>query len=252
MGLFRKLAEYVVEFPEEEKPSSQQASGGDDVVAAIEKIRLDLESGGATDFSATGPEPAPVDTPRPSAPAEDAPAPAAGGLVQAANRHIPLPRFLAIPEIYEQAKVPPATIDIYRIEEMLGDPEIADLDPEMRARMVRMTLKNMDVDLNDILADAGRRDHALEEYRKFLDGIIQGIADQIENTNAEIQREVDDFVARHQAVIAKNQEKLKVLKDSKAEFMRSKEAEEQRLFDIAAPFVKQGQNPVDIGSKPAE
>jgi len=246
MGLFRKLAEVAFEFPDEEKKQEQDQPEGDDVVAAIEKIRLDLEKTGPTDFSVPD-SPAPN---TPSAAETQAPSRDTSGLVPAATRHIPLPRCLSIPEVYEQAKVPEAELSIYRVEEMLNDPEIADLDPAMRARMVRMTLKNLGVELNDILKDAGHRDKAMEAYRDFLDEIIAGIADQIKNTNAEIQREIDSFITRHQEVIDKNNAKMKVLNDSLAEFIRSKEAEEERLFNIAAPFVGQGQNPVDIGNPP--
>jgi len=251
MGLLRKLAELVVEFPDEPEASGPTATAGsgDDVVAAIEKIRLDLERGELPDFEADDAD----DAPRTTAAAKPEPASAARPVAStpadsATHEEIKLPRVLSIADIYAKAKIVTGeSFDIFKVESMLDDPEISDLDMAMRARMVRMTLKNMGHELEDIIVDAGIRDHVLEDYNEYLKGEVDKVEQRVSEVNAAIQREIDAFIQGHTAAIEANRAKLEKLRDAYAEFKRSKEAEEQRLFDIAAPFVDQGKNPVNIG-----
>ncbi|MBN2082762.1 hypothetical protein JW859_11240 [bacterium] len=250
MGLLRKLAELVVEFPDEpEDAGAASAGSGDDVVAAIEKIRLDLERGDTPDFEkaaaeepagaagAADPDPIPAARPVASTPADSA-----------THEDIKLPRVLSIADIYAKAKIVTGeAFDVFKVESMLNDPEITDLDMAMRARMVRMTLKNMGHELEDIIVDAGIRDRVLEDYNEYLQGEVEKVEQRVGEVNAAIQREIDEFIQGHTAVIEQNRAKLDKIRAAYAEFKRSKEAEEQRLFDIAAPFVDQGKNPVNIG-----
>jgi hypothetical protein len=243
MGLLRKLAELVVEFPEGNQPEEAGGQAGDDVVAAIEQIRLDLEQSSQAEFSEDESVAA-----APAASQAAAALPAESDLARLAAQQIPLPRALSIQEIYEKAKIPAgADFDIFKVEEMLADPEIADLDVTMRARMVRMTLKNLGRELTDILADASLRDRALESYYEFLTGRTGEVAAQLQKANAGIQRELDSLVQQYKGIMESNDIKRQRIEDSLADFKRTKEVEEQRLFNIAAPFVGQDPNPVDIG-----
>lgn len=246
MGLLRRLAEIVVEFPEEEQPpeSSGVETTTEDVVAAIEKIRLDLEKSVTPDFEGdTDAPPAPTGS---EPPRVDAGASTAAD-TRTADEPIRVPKALSVAEVYERAKLEAAgDLDVYRVEEMLEDAEIADLDTAMRARMVRMTLKNMGHELADILADAGRRDQVLEDYLFFLERRVEEIEGQVAAANAAIQQEIDELIKARTAALRQNEAKLREVHDALEEYRRSKQAEEQRLFDIVSPFVEQGQNPVEI------
>jgi hypothetical protein len=255
MGLLRKLAGLVVEFPDEQQPKPGDSQTGDDVVAAIEQIRKNLEQTEQAQFNDETEHPAPAAKPGADVLATPGPPPATpsaeSGLASLAAQQIPLPRVLSIKEIYDKAKLPVGQdFDIFKVEEMLADPEIADLDIAMRARMVRMTLKNMNRELEDILADATLRDRALESYLEFLDGRVGETTKQLDDVNAAIKRELEEIARKYEGVIEQNRLKRRQLADALADFKRTKEAEEQRLFNIAAPFVGPGANPVDIGEQP--
>jgi len=243
VGLFRKLAELIVEFPEEERAAAQPATAeSEDVVAAIERIRRDLEQSASPDFAATEQE-----EPAPAEASTAQPAPASVVPAETADEPIRIPKALSVGEVYDRAQVAQeGAIDVYRVEEMLKDPEIADLDVPLRARMVRMTLKNMGHELTDLLADAGRRDQALETYLQYLMRRVMEVEQQVQDANAEIKREMDEYMKARTAVIEQNESKLLRVQQALEEYRRSKQAEEQRLFDIIAPFVEEGQNPVQI------
>lgn len=244
MGLLRRLAELIVEFPDEKHPPAQGSTERDeDVVAAIERIRMDLEKSASPDFEDAGEADASAAD---AGQAEGEKAPS-GATTGATDDPILVPKALGVTEVYEQARIAPEDgFDVYRVEEMLADPEIADLDVAMRARMVRMTFKNMGLELEDILADAGRRDQALEDYLLFLQRRVTEVEQQVKETNADIQHEIDEFIKARTAVIKRNEAMLRKVLEALEEFRRTKQAEEQRLFDIVSPFVEQGRNPVEI------
>jgi|WetSurMetagenome_2_1015567.scaffolds.fasta_scaffold381996_1 hypothetical protein len=291
MGLLKKLAELVIEFPEDEpgqpgaggkpgargagghgpsqrgggatgKPAGGGKPGGGDVVDAIERIRLDLEQSLAPDFSDPGAKTAPassstapVGTAPAARPGEGAAAnvsPTATGIDPAdiagaaQGEIVALPGVLDVTGVYERAQLTGQDFDIYKVETLMADKEVADLEPGMRARMVRMTLKNLGKELPDILADAGRRDAVLEAYARLL--VQQGsqLGAEVERINAAVQQEIDAFMQARTAVIKANQQRLAEYEAKVQAFKEAKHAEEERLFNIAAPFVEHGANPVDV------
>ncbi len=281
MGLLKKLAELVIEFPEDEpgkpgagkpatgktlgsKPRGAAQPGGNDVVDAIEKIRLDLEQSITPDFS----DPAAKagakgegavtrpGTPKPAgakpgtsvtgSSQATAPGAAASATKAAAGELVTLPEVLDLAGVYQRADLTGKEFDIYKVEALMVDQEVADLEPAMRARMVRMTLKNLGKELTDILADAGRRDAALEAYARLLAEQGAELRAEVERINAAVQQEMDAFVAARTAVIKANQQRLADYQGLQQAFQEAKHAEEERLFNIAAPFVAGGANPVAL------
>ena len=240
MGLLRKLAGLVVEFPAEaeKKPATE------DVASTIEAIRRDLESGVKTDFEkgsqSQGGEPAA--TP-PGGTQADPLAPPAQAL-----SGIRLPELLGIPEIYARAQIKsdPAGFSIEKVAEMLADPEIAPLPLPDRARSVRMALKTMGKDLRLVLEDAARRDKALDDYLVYLEHRAGQVAEQVQAANAALEQEIAAFTAAKRAVIEQNKARGEEVQRALGSFKTAKQAEEQRLFDLAAPFVAAGQNPVIV------
>ena len=166
---------------------------------------------------------------------------------------ISLPAVLGINDIYAKAGLAAKAdgFDIYRVEKMLADPEIAELPLETRARSVRMALRSMGKELNDIITDAAKRDQALEIYEQVVAQAIDQVSQQVVDANAKLQGEIDDFVRTKTALMEANRSALEQAKQGLAEYRRSKTAEEERLFNTVAPFVAPGQNPVSIGAPQA-
>ena len=250
MGLLKKLAELVIEFPDEEAsqvasgtPGSMGSEANADVVDAIEKIRRDLEQSMEPDFSSEGSHREEnVSAGESSAPSEPSPAPAS-----ASEELVSLPVVLDVAGVYQRAELTGKEFDIYKVETLMADQEVADLEPALRARMVRMTLKNLGKELTDILADAGKRDAALEAYLRLLEQQGAKLSADVERINARIQQEIDAFVEARTAVLKQNAQRLAEYTSRVNAFQDEKQAEEERLFKIAAPFVSEGANPVELG-----
>lgn len=246
-GILRKLAELVVEFPEDK--AAPAADSRRDVLASIEEVRGQIEAetaqhrttlqkSVATDSFAPSGADKPVKPTLPPRTTSSVPS------------QITLPAVLGIPDVYKKAGLDPKVdgFDIYAVEKMLQDPEIAELPLETRARSVRMALRSMGRELSDIIADAAKRDQALEIYEQVVGQAIEDVGKQVVEANAKLQAEVDEFVRSKTALMEANRSALEQAKQGLAEYRRSKTAEEERLFNTVAPFVAPGQNPVSIGA----
>jgi hypothetical protein len=257
VGILRKLAGLVVEFPDETAPTASGTGGGsegaDDVLASIEKARLELE--GHVAQRRTGSSPAGRPDPlggadsiaNPFAAEANLPPPAPSEA--ASGSKIPLPTLLTVEQVYERAGLSsdPQQMNIYRVQQMVGDPEMADLDMTIRARMVKMTLKSMGHDLHEIIVDAAKRDSALDSYGGWLTAQVENVGAQVEAENAKLKQEIEEFIAAKNAQIQANRAALEQARQSQASFSQTRQAEEQRLFDTVAPFVAPGENPVVVG-----
>jgi hypothetical protein len=247
MGLLRKLAGLVVEFPEDTKKGAPAAAEDEhDVVAAIEKVRADLAADLKPKFEAPGAEAAPV---KPPGTATAGKPPAA---LPPSPDDIPLLKVLSINDIYKTASLEtkPDGFDVFKVEALLNDPEMADLQLDIRARMVRMTLKSMGHELQDVLADAARRDSALDQYLEFLQQTVDSVAQRATEANAKHKLELEEFTAAKQRAIEANLARVGAAHQALEDFQRSKTIEEERLFSTVSPFVAAGQNPVKVETEP--
>lgn len=245
MGLLHKLAALVVEFPDEKEHQGapkQKGAADTDVVSAIEEIARGLETESKPSFEHTAaPAGAAVD---PNAPATDP---------SAADAGIKLPVILNISQVYDKALIKPDAegFDINRVEQMLANPEIADLPVEIRARSVKMALSSMGKDLRGVLEDAARRDKALDDYQVYLEHRTGQVEDQVTAANAALQKEIEAFTQAKNALMMQNKALLEQARNALSSFSVAKESEEKRLFSIVAPFVTPGENPVIVsGSAP--
>jgi hypothetical protein len=261
VGVLRKLAELVVEFPDDPKTQASATKAGareDDVLAQIERVQAELDSSLKT--GSTGKRVAPAGSADPLSGAAFKP----GQAGQTAGttpvqppidnpftepQGISLPALLTIQQIYTHAGLDSkeGELDIYRIEQMLADPEMADLELSIRARTVRMTIKTMGKELHDILLDAGRRDQALDAYAQWLADAVSKVEQQVETQNAKLRQEIEEFIAAKNAQIESNLQAAQQARAAKQTFDVQMAAEEERLFAIAAPFVAPGENPVVVG-----
>lgn len=235
MGILRKLAGLVVEFPDQPQPAGPKPGPEEDVLAAIERARKDVEGS--------------VESVVGDLPVKPAAMPAGEG---APSSGISVPTLLSIQEIYGRAKVAAddKAIGVDKAEAMLADPEMADLTPEIRARMVKLALKNMGHELHEIILDAARRDKALDQYSEWLAGKVAECEQQVAAANAALEKEIAEFTAERRAQMATNSLIARQLHADAEAFARLKDAEEDRLFKAVAPFVAAGENPVVI-DKPA-
>ncbi len=269
-NLLRKFRDLVFEVDDNDtqagstapKSKGGPATSGEEVLAAIEKIRSDLENEGHTDFEDKEEPGSGVRSPGDNSAAggTDGPhkeqglriklpptvVPDAGTLESGGSTGFNVPKLLSIAEVYTRAQIAEGPGHVDKINDMLNDPEMEGLSMDIRARSVKMALKASGIGLESILEDAGRRDQALEDYTFFLEKKLEQIRSQVEADNLHLQQEIDEFVKQKQNLMEINRRNLEEAGRVREEFKTAKQAEEKRLYDIVTPFVSPGENPVEL------
>lgn len=196
------------------------------------------------------PPPAPIDerklaaaAPRPAAkpaPSGAAPAPPAAAEAAAGDPLIDLPAFDAI---YRAAGIetPKHGFTAEKVLEMLASPELAALDGKARAGALAAFLKMNPagaVPITDIVEDAVRRDQALDQFERFLQGKLAERSTTADRDNARLQAEIDELVRANREKMDANRRAIDAARERFETWRATKKAEERRLAQAVEPFVE--------------
>jgi len=149
-------------------------------------------------------------------------------------------------KIYEAAeiKTPEHGYDIYKVMELLNSEDLKDMAPEVKKSAIIAALKITKVDVNDIIKDAVARDKALDAYEAMKQKSITDFRARKDEENAAIQQEIEAFVKAKQAQIEANKKAAAQSEIDLNEWMKKKQAEEQRIYDAVSFFVSP--NPITL------
>lgn len=157
-----------------------------------------------------------------------------------------IPDFAAI---YRAAGVsePDHGFTAAKVHEILSSPDFAGLDGRAKAAALAGFLKMVPggpVPIADVIADAVRRDQALDKFEEFLRGKLRAEEEAVTRENARLQAEIDAIARRNQEAMAANRGKLDASLARFGEWQARKRLEERSLADAVAPFVES--NPVSV------
>lgn len=130
-------------------------------------------------------------------------------------------------KVYEAARitVPVHKFTVEKAAEMLANPKLAALPPEGRAAAVLVALESQGVKSDEIIADAVKKDKALDLFEKV----------QLENLNRSLKAKADENAALA-AKIAANEVAAAELKAQVAAWVAKKAAKEEELFAVISHF----------------
>lgn len=158
------------------------------------------------------------------------------------------PSLISFNGVYEQAGVSSSTCTIDELASLLQDPKIATQPTAIKAQMVEFALSAKGVDLQTPIQDAIAKDKALDAYQSTL----QNIAKDTESTNeakiAEMTKEIQDFIAAKQTEMDQLRQDTAEKTRQSAAFNQRRSEEEQRLFNLVAPFLNGKVNPIAVGN----
>lgn len=179
------------------------------------------------------PPPRPVDERRLAAPG--APPAAAGE----APSGVEIPEF---DEIYRAAGIEAPThgFTAFKVLEILDTPELAALDAKAKAGALAAFLKMNPagaVPIGDIVQDAVRRDQALDQFERFLQGKLTESATAADRDNAALQSELDELARRNRDRMEANRRSVDAARERFEAWRTAKRDEERRLAEAVAPFV---------------
>jgi hypothetical protein len=155
------------------------------------------------------------------------------------------------PAIFKSAGItdPSHGYTAYKVLEIFASPGFAGLD--LRAKAAALTgFLNMNpagaVPVTEIVADAVRRDQALDKFEEFIRNKLAQRSAQVEKDNAALQAEIDELIKKNREKMEANRLALEAEQAKLARWQIAKRTEERKLFDAVNPFVES--NPISAGS----
>jgi hypothetical protein len=153
-------------------------------------------------------------------------------------------------QIYKEAGLTNTPCSVDELAALLENPTVANQPLSVKIIAVNLTLSAKGVSIEAPIADAVRRDRALDAYQAML----ARRANQIEQRNAEkvqqISKEVEEYLKNKQTEMEALKSEAAVAKSESIDFSVRREAEEKRLADLISPFLEGKPNPVTIGNQP--
>jgi len=198
--------------------------------SAVADSAARLAPPGVTPDAPSMPEPAPV---RFDPALEAAAAGAATGDVSA---------DFTVEQIYGSAGLasPGHGFTVDTLVEMMGAEELTGLDNATRAKVITGMLRRLPsgpVSLDDIVADAARRDQALDAFERFLADRVTRAETEVAEANRLLQEEIDALVRRNSEVMEANRAQVESEKARLERWRERKRVEEERLYAAIQPFV---------------
>jgi hypothetical protein len=152
-------------------------------------------------------------------------------------------------QIYKDAGLGQTPCSVDELATLLENPMVANQPLSVKIVAVNLTLSAKGIGIDVPIADAARRDRALDAYQHML----SERANQVEQRNAEkiqqITKEVEEYLKKKQADMEALRSEAMEAKRQSIDFSVRREAEEKRLADLISPFLEGKPNPVTIGNQ---
>jgi hypothetical protein len=151
-------------------------------------------------------------------------------------------------EIYLEAGLGDSQCSVDELAKLMQNPALTNHPMSIKVVAVNLALSAKGVGTDVPIADAVRRDRALDAYQAMLDERARAAE---ERNSAEIQRltrEAEEYLKRKQAEMEALRAETAEAKRQSAEFAVRREAEETRLAELISPFLEGKPSPVTVGS----
>jgi hypothetical protein len=155
-------------------------------------------------------------------------------------------------EIYQQAGLPKVGPAVDELVELLESPTVANHPLAVKVVAVNLALSAKGVKLEDYIADAVRKDRALDAYQKMLSERSRDVDAKTKSETERIQKEVEEFLKKKQVEIEALRAQATEAGRQAIDFSVRRQAEEQRLANAISPFLEGKPNPVTVGNTPDE
>ncbi len=154
--------------------------------------------------------------------------------------------------VYESAQIvaPPHGYTVLKVAEMLRSQHIQALPREVKGKSVLVALDAAGVSVDDIVADAVRRDRALDTYERVLQKHLDDVRAKAAAENAALENEIAQRVGELRARIDDNTQRAAAEQAEFQAWVGRKQLEEAAIAEAVGYFVTE--NPVTTGPDTAQ
>jgi hypothetical protein len=155
-------------------------------------------------------------------------------------------------QIYKEARLPDSPCTVDELGKLLDNPTVADQPLNVKVVAVCLTLSAKGIGPDVPIADAVRRDRALDAYQQMLDQHASSAEQRNAAKIQQITQETEEYLKRKQAEIEALRVESAEAKRQSMDFSLRRATEEKRMANLISPFLEGAPNPVTIGNKPGE
>lgn len=143
-----------------------------------------------------------------------------------------------------------SVISVFKVEEILNQPELSNLPKETRAKAAAVALRAMGSSVEEVIQDAYLKDQALDQAELMQRQQMQDQKQNNESRIAAIQQEVDTFLKAKNTEIEALREANYRTDQELHRWIEAKLAEEKRIFQILSHFVSDDAANITLGENP--
>jgi hypothetical protein len=150
-------------------------------------------------------------------------------------------------EIYREAGISGSPCSVDELATLMENPAVANQPLSVKIIAVNLALSARGISYEAPIADAVRRDRALDAFQATLD---KRASDAEQRNHAKIQQltlETEEYLKRKQSEMEALRQEIAEAKRQSLDFSARREAEEKRLANLISPFLEGKPNPVTVG-----
>lgn len=155
-------------------------------------------------------------------------------------------------EVYAEAGLGETQCSVDELAKLMENPAIASQPMSVKVVAVNLALSAKGVAPDVPIADAVRRDRALDAYQEMLDERARSTEERNATAIQELTREAEEYLKRKQAEMEALRAETAEAKRQSVDFALRREAEEKRLAELISPFLQGKPSPVTIGNQGGE
>src|SRR5687768_149012 len=144
----------------------------------------------------------------------------------------------SLEEIYAEAGLGDAQCSVDELAGLLSNPSLAGHPLSVKVVAVNLALSAKGVGLDVPIADAVRRDRALDAFQAMLDERARAAEERNAARIQQLTQEAEEYLKRKQEEMEALRAETAEAKRQTAEFALRREAEEKRLAELVSPFLE--------------
>ncbi len=158
----------------------------------------------------------------------------------------------SLEEIYTEAGLGDSQCSADELAKLLDNPAIASQPMSIKVVAVNLALSAKGVGTDVPIADAVRRDRALDAYQAMLDERARAAEERNAEQIQRLTKEAEEYLKRKQVEMEALRAETAEAKRQSFEFAARREAEEKRLAELISPFLEGKPSPVTVGNQGGE
>lgn len=150
-------------------------------------------------------------------------------------------------EIYREGGVSASPCSVDELAKLLESPTLTNQPASVKVVAVNLALSAKGVTAEVPVADAVRRDRALDAYQAMLNERANTTEQRNQTRIQQITQEVEEYLKRKQVEMDALRAEATAARRQSIEFSVRRETEEKRLAELITPFLEGKPNPVTVG-----